>query len=170
MRHVPLEQSWLSLADLALPLAGLLLLVLGTGSPSILPLAWGLIALALLAWMAEVEGIAVPRPGRVPIVPYGCWEVPQAFVVRHGYRYLLLSRDEDPVDGGWSETYSVRELAGAGPGALRGLRGGFPPPQAWTGEPVARVAVRALRFEHHERSSYVVRGSLERALRRAQAR
>ena len=53
-------------------------------------------------------GLSVPRPGRLPIRAYGCWETPLAFSVRHQGRELLFSRDEDE-HGAWSSQYTVRE-------------------------------------------------------------
>jgi hypothetical protein len=157
-----LEAPVLWLADHMLAIVGLGLLLLGvTIQPSALPLAWGAIALAFFAWVAEADGLAVPRPGRTPIRTCGCWETPLAFTVRRGPSVLLFSREEDPVDGGWSNEYAIHERPdGRGtdprweipvvPGGDWSLRG--------------RAPVAALRFEHHERVSYVSRGSLERAL------
>jgi hypothetical protein len=151
----------LRLADHALPAAGAGLLLLGvTALPSALTPGWAALALAFFAWVAEADGLAVPRPGRVPIRTYGCWETPLAFTVRHRGRLLLFSREDDPAGGGWSSEYTVREgTAGAGvdprwempaPGSGWAVRG--------------RTPVAGLRFEHHERVSYVTRGSLARAL------
>ncbi len=150
------------MADHALALGGLALVALGaTGLPMGLPLGWAALGLAFFAWVAEAEGISVPRPGRVAIRPLGCWEVPLAFTVRRGHQVLLFSREENAEDGGWSDTYTVRQqedgktlnpcwelpLGRCSEWSLRG-----------------RASVRALRFEHHERASYVERRSLDRAL------
>jgi hypothetical protein len=150
------------MADHALALGGLALVALGvTGLPAALPLGWTAVALAFFACVAEAEGIAVPRPGRVAIRPLGCWQVPLAFTVRRGRQVLLFTREENAEDGGWSDTYTVRQqeegrtgspcwelpLGRCSEWSLRG-----------------RAPVRALRFEHHERASYVERRSLERAL------
>jgi hypothetical protein len=149
---------WLS--DLALPAGGVGLLLLGvTALPQALTLGWALLALAFCSWVAEADGLPVPRPGRAPIRTYGCWETPLAFTVRHAGRLLLLSREEDPASGGWSSQYTVREGAGR--------TGGdpcweFPIARGWTVK--GRTPAAHLRFEHHERVSYVTRGSLERAL------
>ena len=101
------------MADHALALGGLALVALGaTGVPMALPLGWAALAVALFAWVAEAEGIAVPRPGRVAIRPLGCWDTPLAFTVRRGRQVLLFTREEREEDGGWSDTYTVRQQAG----------------------------------------------------------
>jgi hypothetical protein len=155
------------LADHALAAAGVGLLFLGaTVLPSLLPLGWAALGLAFFAWVAEADGLAVPRPGRVPIRAIGCWETPFAFTVRRGGSMLLFSRDEDGTDGGWSDDYTIRERpfqrGGDGPGELPVLPG-----SGWSAR--GRTPVAGLRFEHHERVSYVVRATLARALDRAGA-
>ena len=149
-------------ADRALALGGLALVALGVmGLPMALPLGWTALGLVFFGWVAEAEGISVPRPGRVAIRPLGCWDTPVAFTVRRGCCVLLFTREENAEDGGWSDTYTVRQQEDATAvspcwelplGRCSGwsLRG--------------RAPVRALRFEHHERASYVDRRSLERAL------
>jgi hypothetical protein len=162
------DRRWLWLVDHsphALGLAGLLLGA--TVAPALLPLGWVALGVALFAWLAEAEGFALPRPGRRPIVGYGCYEIPQAFAVRLRGRYLLFSRDEDPGSGGWAAEYTVRELPGLDAAGLRGLRGAFPNPTERPGATLAQVPVAALRFEHRERASYVVSASLVRALNAA---
>jgi hypothetical protein len=150
------------MADHALVLGGLVLVSLGaTGWPVGLALGWAALGLAFFTWVAEAEGIAVPRPGRVAIRPLGCWEVPLAFTMRRGHRVLLFTREEDAEDGGWSDTYTVRHR-----------EGGTAAPPCWElpldrsseWSLCGRAPVRAFRFEHHERASYVDRRSLERAL------
>jgi hypothetical protein len=150
------------LADHALAAGGLGLLVVGaTTWPPALSLGWGALGLAFFAFVAEADGLAVPRPGRVAIRTCGCWEIPLAFTVRRGGRVLFFVREEDPDRGGWSETYAVRDRPNGtdfepcfelpiGPSSEWSLRG--------------RVPVATLRFEHHERVSYVTRKSLERSL------
>ncbi len=150
------------MADHALALGGLALVALGvTGLPVALPLGWTALALLFFAWVAETEGIPVPRPGRVAIRPLGCWDTPLAFTVRRGRQVLLVSREENAADGGWSDTYAVRQ------------RENGTAVSPWWEVPLGRCSewslrgrapVRALRFEHHERASYVERRSLERAL------
>ena len=49
--------------------------------------------IAFFAWVAETEGVSVPRPGRVAIRPLGCWDTPLAFTVRRGRRVLLFDLD-----------------------------------------------------------------------------
>jgi hypothetical protein len=150
------------LADHALPLGGLALVALGaTGLPTALALGWAALALAFFAWVAEAEGIAVPRPGRVAIRPLGCWQVPLAFTVRRGRRVLLFTREENADEGGWSDTYTVRQQEGS-----TALSPCWELPLGRCNEWAlcGRAPVRALRFEHHERASYVDRRSLNRAL------
>ena len=151
----------LRLLNGALPLAGLALLVIGAaGVPFALVLAWTALALAFIGWVAEADGLAVPRLGRVPIRSYGCWETPLAFGVCHEGRELLFSREEDE-HGGWSSEYTVRERPSAS-----GIDPRFELPVAPTGGWSLRghAPVGQLQFEHHERVSYVTRRSLERAL------
>ena len=155
------------LADHALAAAGLVLLLLGvTGLPSALPLAWLALALAFFGWVAEADGVTLPRPGRVAIRTVGCWETPLAFTVRRGGTLLLFSREEDPTGGGWSDEYTIRERpferGGDGPWELP-----VRPGSGWSAR--GRTPVAGLRFEHHERASYVVRASLARALDRTRA-
>jgi hypothetical protein len=150
------------LADHGLAAGGLALLVVGATSwPLALPLGWTALGLAFFAWVAEADGIAVPRPGRVAIRTCGCGETPLALTVRHRGTVLLFVRDEDLDRGGWSDVYTVRERPNGtdfdpcfelplGPRSEWSLRG--------------RAPVGGLRFEHHERVSYVTRGSLERSL------
>ena len=157
----------LRLLNAALPLGGLVLLVIGaTGVPVALVLAWTALALAFVGWLAEAEGYALPRPGRLPIRSYGCWETPLAFSVRHAGRELLFNREEDEL-GAWSSEYTVRELAGASLPDLR-YEPAAAPSGSWSLR--GRAPVGALQFEHHERVSYVTRRSLERALHAAGAR
>jgi hypothetical protein len=150
------------LADHGLAAGGLALLVLGKAAwPLALPLGWTALGLAFFAWVAEADGIALPRPGRVAIRTCGCWDTPLAFTVRRGDRVLFFVREEDPERGGWSDVYTVRDRANGtdfepcfelplGPRSEWSLRG--------------RTPVATLRFEHHERVSYVTRASLERSL------
>jgi len=149
-------------ADHTLPAAGLLLLLLGvTTLPLALTLGWAALGLAFIGWVAEADGLAVPRPGRAPIRTCGCWETPLAFTVRHKGAQLLFSREEDPEGGGWSNEYTVRERA-ACPGVDPRWELPVVPASGWS--LCGRAPVAALRFEHHARVSYVTRGSLERAL------
>jgi hypothetical protein len=98
------------LADHGLAAGGLALLGVGaTAWPLALPLGWTALGLAFFAWVAEADGIALPRPGRAAIRTCGCWETPLAFTVRHRGSVLLFVRDEDLDRGGWSDVYTVRE-------------------------------------------------------------
>ena len=157
----------LRLMNGALPLAGLVLLVIGAaGVPFALVLAWTALALAFIGWVAEADGLAVPRPGRVLIRSYGCWETPLAFGVRHRGRELLFSREEDE-HGAWSSEYTVRERP-SGSGADPRFELPVAPTGGWALR--GRAPVVELQFEHHERVSYVTRRSLERALQAAGVR
>jgi hypothetical protein len=165
MKPARLEYPWLWTVDHLPHFLGLGFLLLGaTVLPAALPLGWTALGLALFAWMAEVEGFALPRPGRLAIVTYGCFDVPLAFAVAHRGHWLLLSREEDPIDGGWASEYCVREMEGLDSAGLGGVRGAFPAPQERTAPVIARVPASALRFQHRERASYVVTASLARAL------
>jgi hypothetical protein len=150
------------MADHALALGGLALVALGaTGLPMGLPLGWAALGLAFFAWVAETEGVSVPRPGRVAIRPLGCWDTPLAFTVRRGRQVLLFSREENSEDGGWSDTYTVRQQEN---GTAASPCWELPLGRCSEWSLRGRAPVRALRFEHHERASYVERRSLERAL------
>lgn len=150
------------LADHGLAVGGLALLLVGaTAWPLALPLGWAALGLAFFAWVAETDGVALPRPGRVAIRTCGCWDTPLAFTVRRGDRVLFFVREDDPERGGWSDAYTVRDRPNGvdfepcfelplGPRSEWSLRG--------------RTPVASLRFEHHERVSYVTRESLERSL------
>jgi len=150
------------LADHGLAAGGLALVVLGaTAWPLALPLGWTALGLAFFGWVAEADGIALPRPGRAVIRTQGCWETPLAFSVRHGDAALLFTRDEEPDRGGWSDSYTVRQRPD---GADVDPRWELPlaPGSEWPLR--GRTPVATLCFEHHGRVSYVTRGSLERAL------
>ena len=84
-----------------------------------------------------------------------------AFTVRRGDKVLFFVREEDPVQSGWSDVYTVRDRPNGtdfepcfelplGPRSEWSLRG--------------RTPVATLCFEHHERVTYVTRESLERSL------
>jgi hypothetical protein len=129
------------------------------------PLSWAALAIAFFAWVAEADGYAVPRPGRVAIqliMPGGGFDIPLAFKVGRGERVLFFVCEEDPERGGWSDVYTVLDRP-------MGTDGIYPfyelPPATRSGWSLrGRVPVDDLRFEHHERSTYVTRGSLERSL------
>ena len=162
MAHPFARGVGLWLADRALVGGGLVLVVVGVAaSPTALSLGWAALGLAFFAWVAEADGLALPRPGRVAIRTCGCWETPLAFTVRRRNRMLLFVREEDPDRGGWSDTYAVRDRPNGtaiepcfelpvGPRSEWSLRG--------------RVPVGTLRFEHHERVCYLTRRSLSRSL------
>jgi hypothetical protein len=135
-------------------------LVVSAWQPALL-LGWMALTLAFFAWVTESDGIALPRPGRVPIRSYGCWETPLAFIVRHRDRIWLFTRDDDPADG-WSDTYTVRERPGSAD-VDPWWEGTLAARNEWSLR--GRAPAASLRSEHHERVRYVGRGSLERALR-----
>lgn len=151
------------LADHALPVAGVALLVAGqAGAGWLTPLGWGALGLAALGWLAESNGYAIPRLGRAPIASTGCGEVPLAFGVSRRGRYFLFTREIEQMSDPWPSEYSVYELPSVNKWqACNGL--GKPPADAHGFN--ARVPVTELRFEHHERS-YVDSVSLGRALDR----
>ena len=153
------------LADHGLAMGGLALLAVGAATSWwAMSLGWAALAIAFFAWVAEAEGFAVPRPGRVAI-RRGGFDIPLAFKVRRGERVLLFVCDEDP-ERGWSDVYTVLDQ----PKGTDGFDGFEPlyslppatPPSGWSLR--GRVPVDDLRFEHHERVTYVTRGSLERSL------
>jgi hypothetical protein len=151
------------LADHALAIGGLALLAVG-GATSWWATSLGSAALAtaFLAWVAEADDLlALPRLGRVAIRPGGL-EPPLVFSVRRGERVLLFVCEEDSERGGWSDVYTVLDR----PKDADGFEPCYNIPPAtrngWSFR--GRVPVDHLRFEHHERRSYVTRGSLERSL------
>ena len=167
MSHDGRPRIGLWMADHALALGGLALVALGvTSLPFALPLGWAALGLAFFAWVAEADGIALPRPGRVAIRTLGAWEVPLAFTVRHRHQLLLFSREEDVDEGGWSDTYTVRQQED---GTVVAPCWELPLGRCSEWSLRGRALVGTLRFEHHERVSYVERGSLERALAGAKA-
>ena len=152
------------LADHGLAMGGLALLAVGAATSWwAMSLGWAALAIAFFAWVAETDGLlALPRPGRVAIRTGGGFDIPLAFKVRRGERVLLFVREEDPERGVWSDVYTVRDRP-------KGTDGFEPcynlPPATRSGWSLrGRVPVDDLRFEHHERRSYVTRGSLERSL------
>jgi len=155
------------LADHGLAMGGLTLLAVGAATSRwAMSLGWAALAIAFFAWVAEADGFAVPRPGRVAIqliMPGGGFDIPLAFKVRRGERVLFFVCDEDPERGVWSDVYTVLDR----PKGTDGFEPccGLPPspiPSGWSLR--GRVPVDDLRFEHHERVVYVTRGSLERSL------
>ena len=150
------------LADHGLAMGGLALLAVGAATSWwAMSLGWAALAIAFFAWVAEADGFAVPRPGRVAI-RRGGFDIPLAFKVRRGERVLLFVCEEDPERGVWSDVYTVldrpKDTDDGEP------RYSLPPPNLSGWSPRGRVPVDDLRFEHHERRSYVTRGSLERSL------
>jgi len=155
------------LADHGLAIGGLALLAVGAATSWwAMSLGWAALAIAFFAWVAEADGLlALPRLGRVAIRTGGL-EPPLAFKVRRGERVLFFVCEEDPERGGWSDVYTVLDQ----PKGTDGSDGFEPlyslppatPPSGWSLR--GRVPVDDLRFEHHERSTYLTRGSLERSL------
>ena len=157
------DRRWgFSLADHGLAMGGLALLAVGAATSWwAMSLGSAALAIAFFSWVAESEGFAVPRPGRVAI-RRGGGDIPFAFKVRRGERVLFFVREEDPEREGWSDVYTVLDRP-------KGTDG-FEPcyylhttiPSGWSLR--GRVPVDDLRFEHHEQVLYVTRGSLERSL------
>jgi hypothetical protein len=148
------------LADNGLAISGLALLAVGAATSWwAMSLGWAALAIAFFTWVAEAEGFAVPRPGRLAIRKSG-FEIPLAFKVRRGERVLFFVREEDPEF--WSDVYTVLDRPKSADGLERCY--GLPPATRSGWSLRGRVPVDDLRFEHHERSTYVTRGSLERSL------
>jgi hypothetical protein len=155
------------LADHGLAMGGLALLAVGAATSWwAMSLGWAALVIAFFAWVADADGLfAVPRPGRVAIqliMPGGGFDIPLAFKVRRGERVLFFVCEEDPERGVWSDVYTVLDR----PKGTDGLEPcyGLPPATRSGWSLRGRVPVDDLRFEHHERSNYVTRGSLERSL------
>jgi hypothetical protein len=153
------------LADHGLAMGGLALLAVGAATSWwAMSLGWAALAIAFFARVAEADGFALPRPGRVAIQPGGGFDIPLAFKVRRGERVLFFVCEEDPERGVWSDVYTVLDR----PKGTDGFEPCYCLPAAtatrsgWSLR--GRVPVDDLRFEHHERSTYVTRGSLERSL------
>jgi hypothetical protein len=154
------------LADHGLAMGGLALLAVGAATSWwAMSLGSGALAIAFFAWVAEAEGFAVPRPGRMAI-RRGGFDIPLAFKARRGERVLLFVCEWNPERGGWSDVYTVLDQPKSphGSDAFEPLYCLPPatPPSGWSLR--GRVPVDDLRFEHHERVVYVTRGSLERSL------
>ena len=152
------------LADHGLAMGGLALLAVGAATSWwAISLGSAALAIAFFAWVAEADGFAVPRPGRVAIRPGGGFDIPLAFKVRRGERVLFFFCEEDPERG--AGRTCTRCSTGRRAPTASGLCYALPPaatPSGWSLR--GRVPVDDLRFEHHERSTYVTRGSLERSL------
>ena len=153
------------LADHGLAMGGLALLAVGAATSWwAMSLGWAALAIAFFAWVADADGLlALPRPGRVAVRTDFGFDIPLAFKVRRGERVLLFVREEDPERADWSDVYTVFDR----PKGTDGFEPcwGLPPspiPSGWSLR--GRVPVDGLRFENHERSTYVTRGSLERSL------
>ena len=166
MKRHSADRGWgFWLADHGLAMGGLALLAVGAATSWwAMSLGWAALAIAFFAWVAEAEGIlALPRPGRLAIRTDFGFDIPFAFKVRRGERVLLFVREHDPERGDWSDVYTVLDR----PKGTDGFEPcwGLPPdpiPSGWS--PRGRVPVDELRFENHEHSTYVTRGSLERSL------
>jgi hypothetical protein len=169
-------------ADHGLAMGGLALLAVGAATSWwAMSLGWAALAIAFFAWVAETEGLALPRPGRVLIRVCGGGESPIAFTVRRSDRVLFFIRQDDLDGQGWSDTYTVLDRSN-GPGfqpcfelpvQVFGFFERVDGPSKFRFEYITqggewslrgRVPAADLRFEHHERVSYVTRGTLERAL------
>ena len=151
------------LADHGLAMGGLALLAVGAATSWwAMSLGWAALAIAFFAWVAEADGLlALPRLGRVAIRTGGL-EPPFAFSVRRGERVLLFVCEEDP------EREAGRTCTRCSTGRRAPTASGLAPASPATNlsgwSLRGRVPVDDLRFEHHERSTYVTRGSLERSL------
>lgn len=153
------------LADHGLAMGGLALLAAGAvTSWWAMSLGWAALAIAFFAWVADADGLlALPRPGRVAIRKDFGFDIPLAFKVPRGERVLLFVREEDAERGDWADVYTVLDRP-KGTDGFEPCRG-LPPnpiPSGWSRRGL--VPVDGLRFEGHDRNTYVTRGSLERAL------
>lgn len=126
--------------------------------PVVAGFGWLALVLAFFAWVAEADGIALPRPGCLAIRTTGCWETPLAFTVRHRDRVFLFAREDAP-DGGWAEEYTIRQRS-----RDADARWALPIAEADGWSICGRAPVGLLGFEHHGRVSYVHRRSLDQAL------
>ena len=155
MRGHSADRRWsFWLADHGLAMGGLALLAVGAATSWwAMSLGWAALAIVFFAWVAEADGFAVPRPGRVAI-RRGGFDIPLAFKVRRGERVLLFVCEEDPERGGWSDVYTVLDQ----PKGTDGSDGfeplySLPPrhPQRVVAPwpcPGRRPAIRAPRAEH----------------------
>ena len=75
---------------------------------------------------------------------------------------LFFVREEEPEGGVWSDVYTVRDRPKDTDGYEPCYELPSPPRSGWSLR--GRTPVAALHFEHHERVTYVTRGSLERSL------
>ena len=152
------------LADHGLAVGGLVLLAVGAATSWwAMTLGWAALVIAFFAWVAEADGfLALPRLGRVAIQRCSGMEPPLAFSVRRRKRVLFFVREEDTERKGWSDVYTVRDR----PKGTDYFKPGYAlPPATFSGWSLRGcVPVDDLRFESHERSTYVTRGSLERSL------
>jgi hypothetical protein len=163
MKRHSADRRWgFWLVDHGFTIGGLALLAVGAASWWAMTLGWAALAIAFFAWVAEADGLlALPRLGRVAIRTGGL-DIPLSFSVRRGARVLLFVCEEDPDRGGWSDVYTVLDRPkGTDDGEPRYS---LPPPNRSGWSLRGRVPVDDLRFEHHVRSTYVTRGSLERSL------
>ena len=152
------------LADHGLAMGGLALLAVGAATSWwAMSLGWAALAIAFFAWVAEADGFAVPRPGRVAIRTGRLRHTPRLQGPARGAGALLRLR------GGPRARRLVGRVHGARPAEGQPTASSLcyclppaTPPSGWSLR--GRVPVDDLRFEHHERSTYVTRGSLERSL------
>jgi hypothetical protein len=165
MKGHPVDGRWgFWLADHGLAIGGLVLLAVGAATSWwAMSLGWAALVIAFFAWVAETDDLlALPRLGRVAIRTYGGLEPPLVFSVRRGERVLLFVREEDPEQRVWSDVYTVRDRP-KGTVDFEPCYSLSPPTRSgWSLR--GRIPVDDLRFERHERRSYVTRGSLERSL------
>jgi hypothetical protein len=183
MREHSADRRWgFWLADHGLAVGGVALLAVGVATSWwAMSLGWAALAIAFFACVAETDGLAVPRPGRVAIRVCGCGESPIAFTVRRRDKVFFFVQQDSPDGQRWADEYAVHDRPN-GPGfepcfELPVLSFGHVEPVdgprkyrieyitsggGWSLR--GRVPAVDLRFEHHGRVSYVTRGSLERSL------
>jgi len=154
-RAVPSEVVfWV--VDHTAAVVGLLALGFSPGRPAWATVASVALGVALLQWIAETNGVHLPRPGRTRIVTYGCWEQPLVLAIRRRARTLLFFRQFDPA-GNLPDEYQVFALPVMSEAEVRSSWGSQPLPE---GHLLGSVPAASLRFDHRN-GSYVLTSSLE---------
>ncbi len=152
------------LADHGLAMGGLALLAVGAATSWwAMSLGWAALAIAFFAWVAEADGLlALPRLGRVAIRTGGLEHTLRLQASGAGSGCSSSSARRTPSEE--TGRTCTRCSTGRRAPTASSLAPSLPPtnPSGWSLR--GRVPVDDLRFEHHERSTYVTRGSLERSL------
>ena len=151
------------LADHGLAMGGLALLAVGAATSWwAMSLGWAALAIAFFAWVAEADGLlALPRLGRVAIRTGGL-EYPSPSRSGAGSGCSSSSARRTPSEEAGRTCTRCSTGRRAPTTSSLATASPAPIPSGWSLR--GRVPVDDLRFEHHERSTYVTRGSLERSL------